>query len=88
MLASAGGNSSQRNAPKGIWAVDTAGTLQLIANEGALIGGKVIRELTFLSPSSGVVGGQTRGYAQSTGDILYKASFTDGSWGVYKVVFP
>lgn len=71
----------------GIWAVDTDGVLQLIARTGAEIGGKVITKLSFLPVASGV-SGQTRSFIQSTGDLLYKATFADGSSGIYKVVFP
>ncbi len=71
----------------GIWAVDTNGELQLIARTGATLDGKVITKLSFLPVASGV-SGQTRNFSQSTGDLLYKATFADGSSGIYKVVFP
>ena len=49
--------------------------------------GKVITKLSFLPIAAGV-SGQTRSFIQSTGDLLYKATFADGSTGIYKVVFP
>ncbi len=71
----------------GIWAVDTGGVLQLIARTGARLDGKVITKLSFLVVATGV-SGQTRNFNQSTGDLLYKATFADGSSGIYKMVFP
>lgn len=73
----------------GIWAVDTGGTLRLIAREGDLhpVAGKNIVALSFL-PTVAMASGQTRSYAQGTGDIVYRASFTDGSSGIFKVTFP
>jgi len=43
--------------------------------------------LSFLPAASGVVG-QTRSFTQGTGDLLYRASFADGTSGIFKVVFP
>ena len=71
----------------GIWAVDTAGDLQLIVRKGDTLDGKVITTLTFLPQPAGV-SGQSRSFSQSTGDLLYKATFVGGSTGIYKVVFP
>jgi hypothetical protein len=73
----------------GIWAVDTGGTLQLIAREGDphAVTGKTINKLTFLPVVSGV-SGQTRSFSQATGDLVYSATFTDKSAGIFKVVFP
>jgi hypothetical protein len=78
-----------RAADRGIWAVDTNGALQLIVREGQLhpVTGKKITRITFL-PTPLFVGGQTRGFNQSTGDLIYEASFSDGSKGIFKVVFP
>ena len=49
--------------------------------------GKVIKALSFLPVASGV-SGQTRGFSQGSGDLLYKAAFADGSTATVKVVFP
>jgi hypothetical protein len=87
LLAGVSGKGITSRNNQGIWAVNTAGTLQLIQKEGDAINGKTITALTFLS-SVNSEEGQTRSFAQSTGDILYKATFADGSWGIYKVVFP
>jgi len=72
---------------QGIWAVDTSGNLDLVVRTGAVASGKTIQSLSFLAQPA-LEGGQTRSYAQSTGDILYKATFTGGSWGVYQVILP
>jgi hypothetical protein len=73
----------------GIWAVDSGGALQLIAREGDVhsVTGKTIKQLKFLPSVSGE-NGQTRSFSQTTGDIVYYATFTDGSAGIFKVVFP
>lgn len=73
----------------GIWAVDTNGVLTLIAREGdtQIETGKTIKMLSFLPVVAGV-SGQTRGFSQTTGDLVYSATFTDGSAGIFRVVFP
>ena len=71
----------------GIWAADTAGDLQLIVRKGDTLDGKVITALSFLPAAAGV-SGQSRSFSQTTGDLVYKATFADGSTGIYKVVFP
>ena len=70
----------------GIWAADTAGDLQLIVRKGDTLDGKVITALSFLPAAAGV-SGQSRSFSQTTGDLVYKATFADGSTGIYKVVF-
>jgi hypothetical protein len=34
------------------------------------------------------VAGQSRSFDASTGNLVYQAYFTDGSWGIYEVFFP
>lgn len=70
----------------GIWAVDNAGALQLIVRTGDILGGKTVTGLAFL-PSVAVVGGQTRSFAQSNGDLVYLATFSDKSTAIFNVVF-
>ena len=70
-----------------IWAVDTSGKLQLIVRVGDIIGGKSVTTLSFLPPVT-YAGGQTRNFAQGTGDIIFLATFSDKSSGIYEVVFP
>ena len=76
---------------QGIWAQDTGGKLQFIAREGGVlkVGGtnKTIASLTFLN-STNPVSGQTRHLSQDTGNILYKATFTDGTQAGVRVIFP
>ena len=87
MLAGVSGKGTYPGNNEGIWAVDTSGSLQLILRTGDALGGKTVQGISFLSPVV-MEAGQTRSFSQSTGDILYKAAFSDGSWGIYKVVFP
>ena len=82
-----GGGGVTATNKTGIWAVDTDGDLQLIARTGATLDGKVITKLSFLPIAAGV-SGQTRSFNANTGDLLYKATFADGSTGIYKVIFP
>jgi len=74
---------------QGIWAVDTSGVLQLIVQKGTFhaVTVKFITALSFL-PVVSYDGGQTRGFDQSTGDLVYHASFADASSGVFLVTFP
>ena len=81
-----GGITSANN--QGIWAVDNGENLQLIVQKGTVhpITGKIITGLTFL-PVASYVSGQSRSFDQGTGDLMYKATFKDGSFGIYKVTF-
>ena len=76
---------------QGIWAQDTTGTLQLIAHQGGAlnVGGtnKTIASLSFLN-SANSVAGQTRSFNQDTGNLFFKATFTDGTQAGVKVIFP
>jgi hypothetical protein len=76
-------------AKQGIYAVDTGGSLQLVIREGAVhpSNGKTIKTLAFLNGKKPALG-QTRHFSQATGDVLYTATFTDKSAGIFKVVFP
>jgi hypothetical protein len=89
MFAKLGGTGVGSSNDMAIFAVDTGGTLQLIAREGTThaVTGKTIKTLSFLPAIAGV-SGQTRGFSQTTGDLVYSATFTDGSAGIFKVVFP
>jgi hypothetical protein len=74
---------------QGIWAVDTSGTLHLIVQLGTFhpVTGKLITALSIL-PTPPYAGGQTRSFNQATGDIVYRATFKDGSSGIFLVTFP
>lgn len=75
----------------GIWAVDPNGNVQLIVRKGDTIpvngGSRKITTLAFL-PAAAPVAGQTRNFAQATGNLTYRASFSDGNTAILKVVFP
>jgi hypothetical protein len=90
MLATLNGNSNAgvvAASNTGIWAVDSAGTLQLIVRKGDVLNGKSITGLSFL-PLESHVGGQSRSFNQGTGDLTYKATFSDGTSAITTVVFP
>jgi len=76
---------------QGIWAQDNSGNLQLIARQGGTLKvgstNKMIQSLSFLN-SSTVTSGQTRHFSQDTGNLLYNATFTDGTQAIVKVIFP
>ena len=66
----------------GIWAVETGGNLQLIVRTGDILNGKTIAALSFL-PILPYTGGQTRAFAQPTGNLAYQATFTDGTTAIF-----
>ena len=87
LLANVSGKGVVSASNQGIWAVDTSGKLQLVLRTGGSLNGKVITGLAFLT-SATQEAGQTRSYSQSTGDLLVKCTFSDGSWKFVQVVFP
>jgi hypothetical protein len=74
---------------QGLWAEDTGCNLRLITQKGTLhpLTNKPIITLYFL-PSASYVYGQSRGFNQGTGDLVYKAVFSDKSSGIFMVTFP
>ena len=71
----------------GIWAVDNNGALQLVVRTGDVLNGKIVTALSFL-PASTVLDNQSRNFVQSTGDLVYLATFSDKSTAIFNVVFP
>ena len=75
---------------QGIWAQDTNGVLKQIIRkgDGLTVNGKAVAvsALTIFSAPATATG-QTRHF-NSAGDILYKASFSDGSTAIIQSVFP
>jgi hypothetical protein len=67
--------------------VDRTNTLQLVVRTGDVIDGKTITALNFL-PNVQYVGGQSRSFVQSTGDLVYLATFADKSTAIFNVIFP
>jgi hypothetical protein len=59
------------------------GQAALIARKGDALGSETVSSLSIFSSSAGT-GGQTRSF-NSLGDLVYKASFTDGTQGIYEV---
>jgi uncharacterized repeat protein (TIGR03803 family) len=83
-----GGVISANNA--GIWAVDTSGVLKRIIRKGDSLTYKgVVKTVSgltiFNAPAAST--GQTRHF-NNPGDLIYKATFTDGSSGIVQSVFP
>ncbi len=74
----------------GIWAIDNTGTLQLIVRTGDILPvngvNKTVTALTFL-PTSTVTDGQSRGFAQEDGDLVYLATFSDKTTAIFNVVW-
>ena len=75
---------------QGIWAVDTSGTLKQIIRKGdaLTVNGKaktILALAIFNTPTAST--GQTRHF-NTPGDLMYKATFTDGSISVVQSVFP
>ena len=70
----------------GIWAVDSTGALQLVVRTGDVINGKTVTGLSFL-PAMSFVGGQSRSFSQANGNLVYIATFSDGSSAIMTVSF-
>jgi hypothetical protein len=89
LLATLSGTAVTSANNQGIWAVDSAGELQLVARKGDEQPGtgKLIKALSFLTPTSSTAG-QTRNFAHGTGDISYRATLSDGTSAVFTVEFP
>jgi hypothetical protein len=89
-LATVAGSGITTANNQGIWAVDKDGVLQRVLQKGdkVEIGNgqrtigvlKIFQALPFVS-------GQGRNYA-TTGDLAFYVGFTDGSHGLFRVVFP
>ncbi len=77
-----GGITTANN--QGIWVGDNSGDLELAAQKGSIepLTGRVITALAFL-PCASYVSGQTRSYDQRTGNILYRATLSGGSYGIF-----
>jgi hypothetical protein len=76
---------------QGVWAINTAGQLRLVARNGGILTDgngdkKTIASLSIFTASTATAG-QTR-YFNNAGDLIYKVTFTDETEGIYKVVFP
>ena len=92
-ISSTAGVTSTNNT--GVWAVDTNGALQLVARTGDVLNiastgtpvYKLVTGLTVLS-SPAYVSGNTRSVAQSNGDLVYLATFSDKTQAIFNVVFP
>jgi len=76
---------------RGIWVQNAQGGLDLIIREGAsiFVNGKP-REISTLSSagSEGSTGSQSRAFNQTTGALVYLATFTDSTQAIVKVTFP
>jgi hypothetical protein len=75
----------------GIWVQNAVGGLDLIVREGGtlVVNGKsrVIASLATAS-ADGPTGSQSRSFNQTTGTLVYLATFTDGTQAIVKVIFP
>ena len=72
-----------RSTDVGIWATDSSGQLQLIVRTGDILNGKTVTALSFAPGSC-----QSRNFAPSTGDLVYIATFSDKSSGIFGVDLP
>jgi hypothetical protein len=64
------------NHVQGIWRGDSTADLQLVTATGATVNGKTIASLSFLAAPP-YVNGQTHGFDQATGNLVYRATFAD-----------
>jgi REJ domain/FG-GAP-like repeat/FG-GAP repeat len=71
----------------GVWAVDRAGSLRLLFREGKTsIGGKTVKSFDVLKEVSGSPG-VTRAF-NSYGQVVWRATFTDGTTGIVMTQVP
>lgn len=72
---------------RGLWAVDSSWSLQLLFREGVTqVGGKTLRSFTTMQYVEGVPG-VTRSF-NTDATIVWRAVFTDGSSGLLKTTVP
>ncbi len=70
----------------GLWAMNHAGELKLLAREGDVIGGKQLKTITVLNAVAGAPG-VTRSF-NNTQSVVYRATFTDNSQSILIVPIP
>ncbi|HEX4084608.1 MAG TPA: choice-of-anchor tandem repeat NxxGxxAF-containing protein, partial [Chthoniobacteraceae bacterium] len=71
----------------GIWTVDVAGNMQLIARKGEVVSGRQITSFSFL-PVLKSIGGQGRNFDYATGDLIFQSGYSDKSSGLSAIIFP
>jgi hypothetical protein len=70
----------------GVWALDSTGTVREIVRTGDTVDGKKLKAITVLPAVTGSPG-VTRSFT-STGEVIYRATFTDASQAVVTVMIP
>ena len=80
----AGGVDGSNDA--GLWAVDGVGALRLLFREGDTVGGKVLKSFTVLKAAAGSPG-VTRAF-NDHGQVVWRASYTDGTSAVVVTTIP
>jgi hypothetical protein len=74
----------------GIFAVAGDGSITLVSRTGTLMPVrsvmKTIKSLQIFQQAPFVLG-QSRSFDASTANLVYQATFTDGTWGIYEVAF-
>jgi hypothetical protein len=70
----------------GLWSRDRNGGLHLLAREGQVVGGKVVKKLTVLDNVNGS-SDETRSF-NANRQVVYRAGFADGSSALVKVDVP
>ena len=70
----------------GCWAVDSTGALRGLFREGDTIGGKTLKLFNVLKATVGSVG-STRAF-NSAGEVVWQATFTDGTTAIVRTQVP
>ena len=89
-LADLDGVPSTQN--QGLYAVMPDGSVLRVVAKGDSLpfrngAQKTVKTIgVFQQPAEAV--GQSRSFDASTGTIVYQATFTDGTWGIYRATFP
>jgi probable HAF family extracellular repeat protein len=88
ILATLSGQPATKN--QGVWAV-TNGKLSSVVREGDMLDvngtSKKVSKLGIFQITPMAMG-QSRSFDASTANLVYQATFTDGTWGIYKAAFP
>jgi hypothetical protein len=76
---------------QGVWVTGSNGITPVVITGQQLVYSnnelKTVKAIgIFQQPA--IVQGQSRSFSAGTGNLVYEATFTDGTWGIYEVNLP
>ena len=81
-----GGGGVNATNDMGVWGVDSTGALRLLFREGDTVGGRVVKMFNVLKATVGSTG-VTRAF-NARGQVVWQATFTDGTTGIVTTLVP